>query len=187
MSNFIISPHTDDAIFSMGNWIDALGNVTIVSVMAGIPRDIIGKKKHTILRKEHEKACRFYEVKHIEGNFLDDVYPGIKVKKVVEWLKKTIPKDAELYVPLGIHHPDHILVRDIFLKHFRVDFFYEELPYRVLYPGLTVLMRDKFTKGRKLWSAWDTERKHRGVSFYASQTMNKEIFKQLYVEERLWK
>ena len=74
MSSLIFSPHTDDAIFSLGDYILKNKNITIASAFAGVPTDDAGYKKHTLLRHEHEKACLLMNAKIINNDLLDDVY-----------------------------------------------------------------------------------------------------------------
>ena len=47
MSNLIFSPHTDDAIFSLGDYILHNERITIASAFSGVPTDDAGYKKHT--------------------------------------------------------------------------------------------------------------------------------------------
>lgn len=53
MTTTVFSPHTDDAIFSIGAHITGL-KARIVTPFAGIPDDEAGRQKHTTLRAEHQ-------------------------------------------------------------------------------------------------------------------------------------
>jgi hypothetical protein len=120
MSNLIFCPHTDDAVFSLGSYILNNKNFIIASAFAGIPTDDIGYKKHTVLRGEHKKACDFVSAKEINGNLLDDVYGKQDKNLLVTWIEQIIRDhdtsevlNLNVFVPLGIHHPDHIFLSEL--------------------------------------------------------------------------
>lgn len=187
----IISPHTDDAIFSLGDSIQYLlhtgKEVTIISPFAGVPDDAAGYSKHTLLRKEHARACTMLGVEIINGNFLDDVYPDRDLSYLEGWLKEMVLGHDRIIVPLGIHHPDHIIVRNIFVENFNHFDFYEELPYRVLYPELRDQVATKYIGNRFLSRSINTTNtKKFAVEAYASQIIGHKILEQLYVPERMW-
>jgi hypothetical protein len=72
MNNLIFCAHTDDAIFSLGDYIiDSTKIVLLVATaFAGIPTDSAGYKKHIILRQEHEEACSMINAKVINGDLV---------------------------------------------------------------------------------------------------------------------
>lgn len=185
MKTAIISPHTDDALFSLGSLLPTLGQVTIISPFAGIPSDEHGKKKHTMLRQEHRNACIMAGVNYINGNFFDDVYGQQDAGQVTEWLRKQCLNFQKIYIPLGIHHPDHIFIRDIFVNNLDFNGFYEELPYRILYPKLASEMAQKFTTGMRRKSCAHRAEKEKSVKMYKSQ-LAPHLYPQLFVEEFLW-
>lgn len=185
MKTAIISPHTDDAIFSLGSLIPNLENVTIISPFAGIPQEERGRIKHETLRREHRAACITAGVNYTNGNFLDDVYGQQNEEELVIWLSSQIGSFDEIYVPLGIHHPDHIFIRDIFIEYFEFDYFYEELPYRILYPKLASEMAQKFTTGMRRFKQPHLPSKEPAVKMYKSQ-IAPHLFPQLFVEEFVW-
>ena len=90
MSNLIFCPHTDDAIFSLGDYIFDNNSFTIASAFSGVPTDIIGYKKHTLLRKEHQEACELIGAKIINNDLLDDVYGKQDEQLLFAWIKSTI-------------------------------------------------------------------------------------------------
>lgn len=191
MKTAIISPHTDDAIFSLGSLLSSphnWGDVTVVSPFAGIPGDEAGRKKHITLRSEHEKACQILNLNIINGDFFDDVYGKQDERSVRGWFSKVLIKERfdHILIPLGIHHPDHELVRDIFLVNFKFTGFYVELPYRVLYPEIEDMLSDKVSFMKRLKTIQHNPIKEKAVETYVSQTLGGEVIKQLYVEERLW-
>lgn len=188
-TNLIISPHNDDMIFSLGSYIQTLENVICVSPLDGIPDDEKGRVKHTRLNEEHKQACEVVCVKIISGNFLDDVYHETRdLSGLKEWFENILNSytDADVYVPLGIHHPDHVIVRDIFIKHFRIDFFYSELPYRVRYPFLSDTLERLILSNRKLITSEPNVKKNEAVRKYKSQT-DEGVLCDVLVKEKIWK
>ena len=192
MNNLIFCPHTDDAIFSLGDYILNNGNFTIASAFSGIPTDSIGNKKHTILRAEHKNACDFVNAKIINGDLLDDVYGKQNQDNLISWIKDIIVNFDNIYIPLGIHHPDHVLLSDtIFslMKDFNKTYFiYAELPYKILYPELYENRVVKFTKKYKMNSVNSAfnSNKLNAIKFYDSQIQG-DIVNNLMVLEKLWR
>lgn len=199
MSNLIFCPHTDDAIFSLGSYILNNKNFTIASAFAGIPTDNSGYKKHTVLRGEHKEACNFVNAKEVNGNLLDDVYGKQDKNLLVNWIEQTIrdhdtPEvlNLNVFVPLGIHHPDHIFLSDclyeIMQKYNCIFFLYSELPYRVLYPALHEERLNKFKSKYKITQIdiASNTKKLDAIKFYDSQIQG-DIIKDLIVEEKLWR
>ena len=199
MSNLIFSPHTDDAIFSLGSYILNNKNFTIASAFAGIPTDNAGYKKHTVLRGEHKEACNFINAKEVNGNLLDDVYGKQDKKLLVNWIEQIIIDhdtaevlNLNVFVPLGIHHPDHIFLSDclyeIMQKYNCIFFLYSELPYRVLYPALYEERFNKFKSKYKITqiNTVYNNKKLDAIKFYDSQ-IDENLIKKLLVEENLWR
>jgi hypothetical protein len=114
MSSLIFCPHTDDAIFSLGDYIinNNDNKFTIAAAFAGIPTDEIGYKKHTKLRQEHDEACAMINAKTINGDLLDDVYGKQHENDLISWIKSIIVNFDNVYIPLGIYHPDHVFLSD---------------------------------------------------------------------------
>jgi LmbE family N-acetylglucosaminyl deacetylase len=193
MTTVVLSPHTDDAVFSIGAHLNLRGAL-VVSPMAGVPRDVEGSRKHTTLREEHRKAMSIIGCTAINGPFLDDVYPAADRDVIRQWMRIQLRTATQVYVPLGIHHPDHMLVSNtaigLLLGEYVPVRFYEELPYRVLYPGI-VKERLAFISSLfgELKLIEDTngysEAKERAVKAYASQT-DDDLIEKLQVGERIW-
>ena len=172
----IISPHLDDAIFSLGDYIQGK-DVTIITPMGGIPEDEVGRDKYIKLHAEHERACDLIGAYRINGDFLDDVYPGLDEEKLYEWLKEVSSKFDVVLVPLGIHHPDHIAVRKACdrIKQ-TVIFHYSELPYATDYPE----EHDKLVEDMENISL-----KEAAVREYESQTKS-DVVERVMEKERIW-
>lgn len=191
MNSIIFSPHTDDAIFSLGDYILNNNNFTIASAFAGIPSDSIGNKKHTILRNEHKKACDFIKANIVNGDLLDDVYGKQNEEKLVKWIKDNINNYDSIFMPLGIHHPDHIFLSDklfeIIDQTNKSFFVYAELPYRILYPELYELRINKFKEKYTLYNIPINfnNNKINAIKFYDSQIQS-DIVDNLIVLENLW-
>jgi|688.fasta_scaffold489567_2 hypothetical protein len=191
MNNLIFSPHTDDAIFSLGDYILNNNNFTIASAFAGIPKDIIGNKKHTILRSEHKNACEFVNANVINGDLLDDVYGKQDKDLLINWINDTIFDYSNVFIPLGIHHPDHIFLSDVLLEILNKNkhniFIYAELPYRVLYPEL---YNDRLNNLYKTYNLVNipiafNNKKINAIKLYNSQIQS-DIVNNLIVSEQLW-
>ncbi len=189
MNVAVISPHLDDAVFSVAEHMLSHPDwkFTIITPCAGIPPDATGEAKYLRLLAEHDEVCEAGGWNYVNGPFLDDVYGPDNLNGLGVWLRRVLrhgPSDQydEWWVPMGIHHPDHLEVRRVagrigrptarFLE-------YEELPYRVLYPP---------SRGRDGLIGYDPsmlERKRELCRMYASQ-IGPEIERCLYVPERLW-
>jgi LmbE family N-acetylglucosaminyl deacetylase len=192
MSSLIFSPHTDDAIFSLGDYILKNKNITIASAFAGVPTDDAGYKKHTLLRHEHEKACLLMNAKIINNDLLDDVYGKQNEKYLIDWVIEIIKSFDHIYIPLGIHHPDHIFlsntIYEIMDKFVKGYFVYAELPYKVLYPELYNTRLNKFKSKYNLNKIPIdfTKQKIAAIKEYDSQ-INNNLVEKLIVQEELWR
>lgn len=187
MKTLILSPHVDDAIFSLGDYIQTLEDVTILSIFAGIPTDTAGMNKHTTLRKEHERACNVLGIHWINGDFLDDVYiPRPNIFELVAWLQKHLRWFDYTICPLGIHHPDHIIIRNLVRTYFKADLYYGELPYRLLYPQITKDLINKYHPyGKRIYEDI-TGLKRKAIECYESQIKSDHIMAELLVPEELY-
>jgi len=202
MSSLVFCPHTDDAIFSLGDYlIDNNEDFTIASAFAGIPKDWVGYKKHIRLRQEHDEACSMINAKVINGDLLDDVYGKQDEDQLISWIKDIIVNFDNIYIPLGIYHPDHILLSDkLFnlMKDFDKTYFvYSELPYRLLYPDLHKSRLKYFESTHNLQNISVNFTKHKidAIKKYNSQIahvhnpsyIDENLIGKLIVEEKLWK
>lgn len=188
--SLFISIHPDDIPFSLGTYIQSVENAIVVSPFCGIPiDDPKGKFKHLLLNKEHHEACEVLNVKEINGDFFDDVYHDTRdISGLKDWFGKILNdySDNEIYVPLGIHHPDHILVRDIFMQHFKIDYYYAELPYRIRWDYMAENLRMLLCKNRTLITTPSNAKKEEAVRKYVSQT-DEEVINDILVEEHIWR
>ena len=165
MSNIILSPHFDDAVFNCFSIIQK-SSTTVVTVFAGSP----DKNIHTVWDRichesnsskmvakrevENKNALRITKTKNINLEFLDAQYRTTKddLDGLYREIKKIIPTGSTVYVPLAMStlfaHPDHVLIRDIGLKLIEHDiavFFYPDQPYMRLW-SKSKLRKPKLTK-----------------------------------------
>lgn len=194
MRTAILSAHTDDAIFSLGDYIQQLNNVTIVSVFSGIPPmsldNGVGYKKHNLLRHEHEEACKVLGVEIINGDFVDDVYqPRPTMEEIAKWLLEVLPNFDNVIAPIGIHHPDHILLREtLFRLGITVDHWYMDLPYAVIYPSEKRDLVEKHFKFKHRTSIHEevSDLKNKAIQCYKSQIQSDHILGELLVPEEIY-
>lgn len=124
MSLVVISPHLDDAVFSCGTLIATaalLMDVTIVTVFDG----------------DEERQQEDRDAAALLGAGVDHL--GLAEGAGVEAVFVKIALSAHhgtTFGPLGLRHADHVTVAEACSKggRARVDYLYEELPYRVLWP-----------------------------------------------------
>lgn len=189
MKTLILSAHCDDAIFSLGDYIQRFNDVTIMSVFSGIPNDPVGINKHTILRREHQEACEVLGVDWINLNFLDDVYmPRPSVSELIELLPKYFSYYDDILSPIGIHHPDHILLREAMEKLGVVNRWYKDLPYATLYPEIKRDLVDNHFKFKVIHPVSEAVAglKQQAVKCYASQLQNDHILGEIMVTEEVY-
>lgn len=212
MNVLVLSPHYDDAVWSMGEYLAALGDkATVVTVYAkrpppglltafdrqcGFPGD--SHDAMATRRLENIRACTILGVHDLDGPFGDSQYGDVTTEEdMAAWLTP-LARDAERIVaPLGIGHPDHRLVgataRRV-ARRLRVPFtVYEEVPARVWNPPEPVLLLDTLTEGG--WAVTPTildapndahrAAKAAAAACYLSQ-VDEPIRRVLTVPERLW-
>ena len=199
----VFSPHTDDALFSIGAYLAALdAEISIASPFAGIPDDDAGRLKHTTLRQEHGAACALTGATAVNGDWLDDVYPAPKRTEVSGWLANAMSGYEIAFIPFGIAHPDHLLTSNLLLDIIRLApelpqklYFYEELPYRINFPELAntrfAHIENNIGRLRLVEETFPIEPKRQAVLAYRSQTsrngqVDDSLLSKLLVRERIW-
>lgn len=191
MSLAIVSPHLDDAAFSVGEHMLRRSDVTVVCPLAGVPEDDAGCRKYETLHAEHIEAMRQARAHVRNGPFFDDCYPPLDGAALTEWLADALRGFDEVWLPVGIHHPDHIRVSDCSLVVLSASarlVFYEELPYRVLYPVATAKRFRSLVSRRShqfCAAADDIAGKSALVRAYASQHGG-DVLRCCLAPERLW-
>ncbi len=182
----VISPHLNDAVFSVAEHMLSRPDweFTIVCPFGGQPLDEPHRSKYLILHDEHQRVCEFAGWDFINGPFLDDAARSVDVvfHELLAWVDNIlydVMRPAQVWWPVGIHHPDHHLVAQC--EGTPQRFHYEELPYRVLYPP-------------RLWGQLgelqgydpsNLNKKRELCRMYASQ-VDDQLERTLYAPERLW-
>lgn len=193
MTTVVLSPHTDDAVFSIGDHLCSLDSKWVVSPMAAIPPDVAGKVKHERLCAEHAVAMSIIGAGLVNGPFFDDVYPAPDRGIFDAWLSRQLAGAELVYVPVGIKHSDHLLVSNAAIAYLLTDRrpavrFYAELPYRSRYPGLMAERLDLIR--RLLGELKDVDvrgpsAKEAALRAYESQT-DEALIAELLVPEMVW-
>lgn len=208
----VISPHVDDAVFSVGEHMLSRPDdeFTVVCPCASmfLPAEEPDHSKYRTLLAEHDNAMARGGWKALNGPFFDDGARSrgngrdmldLKLWNVLEiWLSSALQATSdsafrdlfdEWWVPFGIFHPDHI---DVAMAAARISrptarfSVYEELPYRVKHPEQAPLVTGRYelTGFGPLGEQLDAKR--RLCNVYASQ-IGPDIERCLYAPERLWR
>lgn len=125
----VVSPHLDDAVFSAGATIAALGEVSVVTVFAGdpLPEQSTGwdrasgfsssSEAMAARRDEDLAALDALGASAIHLGLLDNQYGGCSPEAVIESLHREIARlTPDLVIgPLGVGHPDHVTTREALL------------------------------------------------------------------------
>lgn len=188
----VISPHLDDAIFSVAEHMLSRPDweFTIVCPFGGQPTFEPHCSKYLILHDEHQRVCEFAGWDFINGPFLDDAarldpWSASQGDFFQDWCREVLVGFDQAWWPMGIHHPDHRIV-----AHYRysladaIALTYEELPYRVLYPegNDQQLQRPPHLQG---YDPSHLRTKKELCRMYASQ-VDDQLERCLFVPERLW-
>ena len=151
--NLVVSPHLDDAVLSYGgfmSWSPKLHKV--LTVLAGLPPhwywptpfdNACGfhNSRQAVLsrRLEDVEACDQFGATAVHLDFLDGQY-GINqhAESIPGALHHALQEADEIAVPLGIGHPDHVIVArccSLVLRSLQREFtVYADLPGAVLSP-----------------------------------------------------
>lgn len=148
-TQIVLSPHFDDAVFSLGGMLMEHGERTkIVTVCGGVPasgREPSGwdlrcgfVDAHEAARTratEDRSASAVIGATAVHLPFVDHPYSGRKnVQEVADSIAPLITKAVLVWAPAGIGgHPDHVTVRDaalLLLRSLRADVrLYADAPY----------------------------------------------------------
>lgn len=159
MRALVVSPHFDDAVLSLGQWLTAHRGSVVATVCSAIPRTdnplltsydancgfTNAVEAVTARRVEDQHALSVIRAGGIGLGFVDGAYlsrDGHFVLDVAQAIRRTFerfgPFDLVLG-PLGLSHPDHIATGAAVRRFAQANAvvgvgLYEELPYRVLQP-----------------------------------------------------
>jgi LmbE family N-acetylglucosaminyl deacetylase len=203
----VISPHCDDAILSLGQYL-ATEPATVLTVFAGTPEGGCtpydrargfpqSRRAMYVRRKEDRAACELLGCDTIQMDFYDHQYSRPSDdEQITNAIRARVQPDELVFVPLGIGHPDHEQVARCTRAMFDSTtlIIYEELPYRVLNPEQVT---EAFAKIRaEGWTVGDLpyplpqgprERKVAAIGRYASQFPDGADDPCLLVPERAWR
>lgn len=165
----VISPHLDDAVLSLGQHLQT-DEFKVVTIFAGSPEDDVCSDYDRSIgfsssadamearRDEDRRAADVLDnqIEHLA--FLDRQYRSEDqlspdaLSAIVRIFQTIFAEDVQVYMPLGIGHPDHRAVAQAAMLacpfrtrtgEERSILFYEELPYRVLNPEQVVEALDR--------------------------------------------
>lgn len=207
----IVSPHLDDAILSVGQFMADRPDAEVITIFAGYPENSeavstaydnkCGFKNAqdamSVRRRENDEATALLNATAINFDFTDSQYEvEVKTHDIRNALQNLINcNDYEfIMAPLGIGHPDHLKVCEAVMT---IDtelpiYLWEDLPLRVLSPELVSerlkklrISADKLvthsTTGDKI------AKKIRALACYKSQIGTGILDPYImYVPERLW-
>jgi len=202
----ILSPHLDDAVLSLGQFMQT-ETCTVVTVFAGSPRDGLSDydascgfttsaQAMTKRLNEDDAALSMLGARPERLNFLDRQYGQPTDDEVLtEALAPYLHRGV--MAPLGLGHPDHAQVFYCVTKAMGPGvplFFYEELPYRVLWPeqahaAKKMLQLNGFQIQELPFPILqgDRDRKAAAIAEYHSQFPKGADDPCLLVPERVWK
>jgi LmbE family N-acetylglucosaminyl deacetylase len=202
----VVSPHLDDAVFGCGEYLTEIHD-PVLTVFAGAPPgDVLTDYDHscgfsssrTAMQtrwNENAAALNLLGCSHGGLGLLDRQYdaerPSADVVARALFDAMTQQRCEGLLAPLGIQHPDHVLVSDAALQLAITGtpvWLYEELPYRVIWPEAAIA---RFAEWMRLgWrlvpdflGAGDAAIKEKAIGCYASQQVNIHC---CLVPERFW-
>lgn len=147
----IISPHIDDAVFSIGGLLSHYATTkepfdvqylfTISDWINPDALDSVGHKSgsHEVTRLRKDEEAKVSAELGFKSFFMDlldfplrEFQPDIVNIIVSGILNGCSEKDPEFFLPLGLVHPDHVLMREVtacLLRSGRRVSLYEDLPY----------------------------------------------------------
>ena len=184
----VISPHLDDAVFSVAEHMLSRPDweSCIVTPFGGQPTVEPHRSKYITLHEEHRNVCELAGWDFINGPFLDDAarldpWSASQGDFFQDWCREVLLGFDAWWWPQGVHHPDHLLVGHYaYSRPGIAQCVYEELPYRVLYPGPSPSM------GRlEGYDPSHLQTKKELCRMYASQ-IDEQLERCLFVPERLW-
>lgn len=205
--HLVLSPHHDDAVWSIGRTLARL-EATVVTVFSRTPPEGLltafdqscgftsSAEAVRLRRLENQRACTLLDVDCRDGAWLDGQYGTPTTEaELGDWFASQFKQNIPVIAPLGIQHHDHRIVacaaRDTARRLKVPVFVYEELPYRVLDPEETVrclgeLRETGWRIEPAVFPQGDRTQKRAAVECYQSQ-LTDDIRDSLTVPERLWR
>ncbi len=139
---FVLSPHLDDAIWSLGAILKTLSTagheVVVITVFSDTTQTAVRKAEDEGALKE--AGCEFRHLDFpdaiLDGRPAEAVFnesfspPQAAVEQIVAAVTKLVPPDAVMLAPGGFGvHVDHLTTRAVAASLPNKVFYYEDLPY----------------------------------------------------------
>lgn len=151
----VVSPHLDDAVLSVGQFLAGRSDCVVVTTHAGDPADLTESTEFDrncgfanagqalrSRRFEDDAALRELRAVPVRLGFVDDQYADDQdtIAAIADSIECEVDARGctELLGPLGLAHPDHYATSEacLLLARSHKVWLYEELPSRVLWPEL---------------------------------------------------
>lgn len=168
----VVSPHLDDAVLSCANILEAYAATTVVTVFAGAPpvthrgynSRVTGRRFAPeaigVRREEDARALGAVGAHPVWLDLLEQDYAthrgeGDYSTVVAEALRGSLERlhPETVVLPLGLWHPDHLLVSEAGLavagERDAATVLYMDLPYGIALPGA---VQDRLTSLATSWS-----------------------------------
>ena len=201
MRYVVLSPHLDDGIFSVCDYMLAAPGALLLTVFAGVPPEgtatpydtgcgFEDSRKAIFSRRfENATACEFLGIEHREWDFLDGQYGAIgQGVQIIDSLLEEFT-GAELVMPLGLHHPDHVLVSEsaeMILDSFSKVYVYADLPYAGMYPLEMDARLQRWTT-ELVWKQPASQEKQIALQAFPSQIGDKDAMPHVLGNEMVWR
>lgn len=205
----VVSPHLDDAVFSCGSLMAAAAlftKVYAVTVFAGVPDEQLGVTQLDAAagfassveavaarRLEDRAACELLGAEAVHLELLDGQYhtgadctctdDEARVASIEQALEAFLGPLTSVVAPVGLRHRDHRLVA-LACAGLRVAAWYEELPYRVLWPEVTPMIE---VVDVPVLEVPASTRKGQAMTCYRSQIGDAPIGPELFHDERYYR
>lgn len=180
----VLSPHLDDAVFSLTEYMLTLAAddpITVATVFS---------EGNQARKDENHHALALLQLTELNLGLFDEPDRLGPPRQLVAKLRNAAAEFNQVLVPLGIRHPDHRAVTDAAVEGIAsvIVGFYEELPYRVLFPD------DRATRVAELRHLFPLEidscggrlaDKQMAVAAYPSQ-VGEDVERCVYAPERIW-
>lgn len=169
----IVSPHLDDAVLSVGQLMAGRPNCVVVTVFAGTPRrnrmlttydqgcgyisagDAMRSRRHDDLSALGTLAARAEHLRFVDHQYRaeepvdDPVLCGMIAGELARIVDDLGPSLHQALGPVGLAHPDHLLVASAFqlllsMRRHLEPWLYEDLPSRVLWPEQVPARMDRW-------------------------------------------
>lgn len=202
MKSLFIAPHYDDSVFSCGKLMSIMEDATALTVFGGVPvnksvctaydqKSGFDNAEEAVLsrREEDSIALTAIGVRQAYLHYVENQYgESLNTSKIKEDLIRIIKNYDEIYIPLGLLHPDHEklgnLCREIETKD-KKFYVYTDLPYYVDNPELFVDKLKVIEDKVYVYRGGDLGKKMIAVACYRSQFPITNIY-HLMADERYY-